>query len=73
MNLKQLKTLAMVATIATLIVACFHDSEEEMPIVNNENCKAEGITKIEDKAVRDKFASLCARRGQFKPTPKKEW
>ena len=44
-----------------------------MPEVNDENCKDENIGKIRDKATQRAFADLCFTRGDFKPSPKREW
>ena len=48
-------------------------SQKEMPVVNDENCKPENIVTIEDKAMREQFASMCLRRSNFRPSPKKGW
>lgn len=68
----------LLMVLATLIAALFggcspESSKKEMPIVNDENCKTENIAKIEDKTIREQFASMCFRRSNFKPSPKKEW
>lgn len=74
MNERQLVYLVLTALLATLISACSpHNPTEEMPAVNDENCKFESIAKINDKNTREKFGSMCFSRGQFKPSPKKEW
>ena len=44
-----------------------------MPEVNDENCKSENIAKILDKPTQQEFAGKCVRRGEFKPSPTKEW
>lgn len=75
MNDKQLSSRILAVLTATfIIVACSpHIPKEEMPAVNDENCKPESIAKIKDQETREKFGSTCFTRGQFKPSPKKEW
>mgnify|MGYP001157929599 FL=1 len=67
--------LTLAALVATLISACSPEPpKQEMPAVNDENCKPEKIAQVEDKGAREQFASACLRRGPgFQPSPKKEW
>lgn len=44
-----------------------------LPVVNDENCKIENIKKIEDKAAREAFASLCIRRGEAAKSKPLAW
>lgn len=62
--------------LAALISSCSPDiPTQEMPTVNDENCKPENIKKISDKGTQQKFASKCLRRpvSDFKPSEKREW
>ena len=66
--------LVSIAMVATLVAGC--DSQPAtsvMPEVNDENCKDENIGKIRDKGTQRAFADLCFTRGDFKPSPKREW
>ena len=49
------------------------EPKTQLPAVNDENCKDENIKKMADKEMRQELASLCNRRGSFKPSPKREW
>ncbi len=75
MTTKHPALLTLAALVAALISACSPETpKKEMPAVNDENCKWENMLKIEDKGMREQFASACARRGPgFTPSPKKEW
>jgi len=64
--------LALAAIVSAAVSAC-STSKNEMPVVNDENCKHEYIVKIEDKTMREEFAGLCLRRGTFNPSPKRGW
>ena len=71
---KQLLFLALAALTAALFGGCsLESSQKEMPVVNDENCEPENIAKIEDKVMREQFASMCFRRSNFRPSPKKGW
>ena len=75
--MKAIKTyfFASAALIAALLAGCDNKpAPSAMPEVNDENCKSQNITKLEDKGVQQAFSSLCLRRGgEFKPSPKREW
>jgi entry exclusion lipoprotein TrbK len=75
MKARQLSSVALVALVATWVSACSPDTpKEEAPIVNDENCKLENISKIGDKATREEFSAACLRRGPgFKPSQQKAW
>ena len=74
MKRKHLMLLLLNIFITTLLGACSpENSTKTMPVVNDENCKSENIAKIEDKTMREQFTSMCIRRSNFKPSPKKEW
>ena len=74
MNTKQLTRMLLVALFVASGSACSPRAPKvELPIVNDENCKFENIKKIEDKDIREEFASMCIRRGSFKPSPKRSW
>lgn len=61
---------AVIALLGFFLTGCF---EEEMPEVNNENCKTENILKIKSKSLQQEFSSQCLRRGEFKASPEKSW
>lgn len=66
--------IALAASMAALVSACSPDAQkEEMPAVNDENCRHEIIAEIKDKSTREEFATMCLRRGEFKPSPEKKW
>jgi entry exclusion lipoprotein TrbK len=66
--------LLALATLTLVVSACSRTaSTTEMPVVDDENCKADRIAKIGDRGTREQFQSLCLRRGDFKPSPKREW
>jgi entry exclusion lipoprotein TrbK len=67
-------TSLAVAAIAVIVSACSRNTATaEMPTVNDNNCNAKKIAKIGGKDAREQFASLCLRRGEFKPSQKREW
>lgn len=71
-------TLTTAAVVAALLTGCAPDAleepeKEEMPVMNDENCKLENIKKIQDEKVRQAFADACARRGDFKPSSGKTY
>lgn len=71
-------TLTAAALVAALLVGCGPNvpeerQKEEMPVVNDENCKLENIKKIQDEKVRQALADACARRGDFKPSTGKTY
>ncbi len=73
--MKTIKTLPL--TAAVLVVALMGGCDSKpatapMPEVSDKNCKPENIAKI-DAGVQQQFADACARRGSFKPSPKREW
>lgn len=49
------------------------DSDISLPEVNEKNCNSDLTSKIHDRAQRNKFIDLCARRNGFKPSPQKIW
>ena len=64
----------MTAALVTLAAGCDNKSAlQTTPEVNDENCMLANIQKIEDKGMQQKFAGQCARRGTFKPSPKKDY
>lgn len=75
MNAKLLISLALATLVAAFVSACSPDAQkEEMPAVNDENCKPESIAKIKENGTREQFQERCVRgSGQFKPSPKKKW
>ncbi|KAI5912060.1 entry exclusion lipoprotein TrbK [Azoarcus sp. PA01] len=71
-------TLTAAALMGALVTGCAPDAseepkKEEMPVVNDENCKLENIKKIQDEKVRQAFADACARRGDFKSSSGKTY
>jgi entry exclusion lipoprotein TrbK len=57
-----------------LLMACSRDpAKKQLPAVNDENCKTENLERMDDKETRQELASLCIRRGTFKPSSKREW
>lgn len=75
MRENRLLVLSLAILFAAVSGGCSPDApKQEMPVVNEENCKAENISKIEDKVMREQFASMCLRRDSgFKPSVKREW
>lgn len=74
MNDKQFSSRILAVLIATSVIACSpHIPIEEMPAVNDENCKPERVAKIKDQDTREKFGAACFTRGKFKPSPEKKW
>lgn len=72
------RNLTVAALVVALLSACSPDAteepkKEEMPVVNDENCKLENIKKIQNEKVRQTFADACARRGDFKPSSGKTY
>ena len=74
-NMNTTQAMILTTLLAALTSACSPQpsAEEKMAAVNDENCKTENITRINDKSAREKIGDMCARRGTFKPSPKKEW
>jgi entry exclusion lipoprotein TrbK len=75
---KQLSYLVLVTMLITLIGACSKEERNTtasiaIPEVNDENCMDKNIAKIADKKIREEFAGLCIRRGNFVASPKKSW
>ncbi|PPU77024.1 entry exclusion lipoprotein TrbK [Xanthomonas cucurbitae] len=64
--------------LATSLVGC-DERRVQQPAaqaeleVNDENCKSESVARIDDKQKQQAFADRCFRRGEFKPSTKKEW
>jgi entry exclusion lipoprotein TrbK len=72
--MKARRVAILTALVAVLVSACSPDvQKEKTPVVNDENCRPEIIAKIKDKGAREEFASMCLRRDNFNPSPKKEW
>lgn len=70
----RIAAIALAASMAALVSACSPDAQKEkIPAVNDENCRHESIAKIKNKGTREEFASMCLRRGEFKPSPEKKW
>jgi entry exclusion lipoprotein TrbK len=67
------KRLLSAAALALVMACSPNEPKKQMPAVNDENCKTENLEKMEDKETRQELASLCFRRGTFKPSPKREW
>lgn len=74
-----MKKPATIAIAILLIALAGCDSkapevkEKPLPEVNDQNCLPENIAKVTPEDAREQFASLCLRRGTFKPSEKKEW
>jgi entry exclusion lipoprotein TrbK len=73
--MKHNRFVLLALTSLTLVVsACSRTaSTTEMPVVSGENCKADRIARIGDQGTRERFQSLCLRRGEFKPSQKRDW
>jgi entry exclusion lipoprotein TrbK len=70
--------LTAAAFVIVLLSGCSPDTAEEptkdeMPVVNDENCRPENIKKIQEEKMRRTFADACARRGDFKPSSGKNY
>ncbi len=68
---------SIIAIAAAFAVAgCSQRAEdnliETMPEVNDENCDKK-IAEIKNKELQQEFASKCLRRGDFVPSPKRQW
>ena len=68
-------TMLLAGLVVVLVAGCDNKPAiPPMPEVNDTNCQIEAITKIEDRATREKFAGLCSRRsrtgGGIAPTEK---
>jgi entry exclusion lipoprotein TrbK len=57
--------------IGLILVGC--DSPSTLPEVNDVNCRLENVKKISDEEARKRFASMCFRRGTFKPSEPRYW
>ncbi|MCK0505355.1 entry exclusion lipoprotein TrbK [Aromatoleum anaerobium] len=69
------KTLILTgaALVAALLAGCDNKpAAQDLPEVNDENCRPENIAKL-DKGVQQAFSSQCLRRGAFKPSEQKTW
>ena len=68
---------ALIAAITTLLFSVLGcspaESEASLPEANEKNCNSEMVSKIANKAQRNKFIDLCARRNAYKPSPPKTW
>ena len=74
MTAKRHRSLIVLALAIACVTACSpNETRKQLPAVNDENCKTENLKKMEDKETRQELASLCIRRGTFKPSPKREW
>lgn len=74
MTARRWVSLVVAALLLGLIGGCSPDpSTTEMPVVNDQNCDVQNIKKIEDKAMRQRFAGQCARRGGFAPSTQRKW
>lgn len=74
MSAQRLFAAIMAAALVALTVGCDNKPAlQAMPEVNDENCMLANIQKIEDKGIQQEFAGECARRGTFKPSPKKDY
>ncbi|MFZ0258036.1 MAG: entry exclusion lipoprotein TrbK [Gammaproteobacteria bacterium] len=74
--MKRSKVLTLAAFVVALATACSEkvpQAKNEMPVVNDANCKPEYIAKVEEKAMRAQFADACARRGGFQPSSGRTW
>jgi entry exclusion lipoprotein TrbK len=65
----------LLATLLAFASACSKETTtQDMPDVNDENCKPEVIKNINDKGAQQEFASKCLHRsGGFKPSQKRQW
>lgn len=74
MSTQRLFAAIMATALVTLTAGCDNKPAlQAMPEVNDENCMLANIQKIEDKGIQQEFAGKCARRGTFKPSPKKDY
>ncbi len=57
------KTTLIVGLMVVLLAGCDNKPATSlMPEVNDRNCQLAAIKKIEERAIREKFAGLCSRR-----------
>lgn len=75
METKRFIFVVLAVFLTILISACVQEEPPAVktPEVNDENCKFENLKLIKDKAVREELASLCIRRGSFRPSVVKTW
>lgn len=67
-------TAIMASALVVLTAGCNDKPAlQAMLEVNDENCMLVNIQKIGDKGIQQEFAGKCARRGTFKPSPKKDY
>jgi entry exclusion lipoprotein TrbK len=77
----------IIIAILTLLTACTKEPQEttkqtdslvnaqpnQLPEVNDVNCKFEYMKSITDKYIQQTLADNCARRNTLKPTEHKPW
>jgi entry exclusion lipoprotein TrbK len=74
MTVKRQRPLIVLTLVAACVAACApNETKKQLPPVNDENCKTENLQRMQDKEMRQELASLCIRRGTFKPSSKREW
>lgn len=68
-----ISVLLLLASLTGCDSKLSESSKEQLPVVSDENCSPENVSKITPADARERFASSCLHRGNFKPSPKKEW
>lgn len=52
--------------MALFFIGCGEKTIEDLPEVNDENCKHENILKIKNKKLQQEYSGLCLRRSSFR-------
>jgi entry exclusion lipoprotein TrbK len=73
MTVERRRLRGFIAIILISSTACSPKAPKPHLQVNDETCKPEKLSAINDKAAKQQLASACARRGEFKPSEKKSW
>jgi len=74
MNIKiYIAVISLVVVVVGAGVSIVGSSKEQMPEVNEQNCRLEAINKIRDSDMRREFASKCLWRGAPGQSSGRSW
>lgn len=74
MNIKiYAAVLVLVVVVVGAGVSIFGSSNEQLPVVNEQNCQPEAISKIRDSDMRREFSGKCFWRGAPGKSSDKGW
>ena len=74
MNQKNWQRRAVTLLNAVLLSACSPSPTPPITLAANDiNCAPDKLAALAERTVREDLSSRCFLRGQFKPSPKKEW